>query len=157
MLVCFANIYCPKAYQQAWSFDMYRWISQEKIITKPNIFNGTRNNVRFCVCCLCCCNLLAETNNSDFGVVLISCLVSELQEPPTQGLELRKMFRRFYLFKHLFLVSRNKYAKFRANCFIRSRAISEHTYTHNFNYIYIYIYIWLWIDCEWMIVISPNF
>jgi hypothetical protein len=36
---------------------------------------------------LCSCNLLAETNNSDLGAILLSCLVSELQKPSLPGLE----------------------------------------------------------------------
>jgi hypothetical protein len=36
--------------------------------------------------------LLVETNSFGPGAVLLSCLVSELQEPPSPGLELRTLF-----------------------------------------------------------------
>jgi hypothetical protein len=41
------------------------------------------------------CNLLTKTNNFGFGAVLLSCLVFELQEQPSQGVELRTVFRSF--------------------------------------------------------------
>jgi hypothetical protein len=55
----------------------------EKIIPKPNIFTETRTQGSFRVRDLCSCNFLAETNNFGLGAVLLSYLVSELQEPPS--------------------------------------------------------------------------
>jgi hypothetical protein len=37
-------------------------------------------------------NLVAETNNFVPGTILLLCLVSEIQEPPSPGLELRTIF-----------------------------------------------------------------
>jgi hypothetical protein len=92
---------------------------------------GLEPRIVFRGCGLCSCNLLAETNNFGLGAVLLSCLVSELQEPSSPGLELRTLFRSLTLLRS-FLVSRNKHAKFRGNRFVRSRARS----THNFNFLY---------------------
>jgi hypothetical protein len=50
-------------------------------------------------CGLCSCNLLAESNNFSLGAVLLLCLVSELQELPSPGLEFRTLFQSFDLFK----------------------------------------------------------
>jgi hypothetical protein len=44
-------------------------------------FIGTRTQDSFQVCDLSSCNLLAETNKFCLGALLISCLVSEVQEP----------------------------------------------------------------------------
>jgi hypothetical protein len=92
---------------------------------------------------LCCCNLLFETSNCGLGAVLLSSLFSELQEPPSPRIELRTLLRSFNSCI-LFLVSRNKHAKFCANRCIPSRAISEHIYkhihSHNFNFIFKIIY-----------------
>jgi hypothetical protein len=100
----------------------------QKIIPKP-IFTETRTQDSFRVCDLSFCNLLAETNNFVLGASLPSCLISELQERPSPGLELTTHFPEFWPFQNLFLVSRNKHAEFGANRFICSRAISEHTHT----------------------------
>jgi hypothetical protein len=48
------------------------------------------------------CNILFETNNFDLSVVLLSCLVSELQKPPSPGLDLR-ILSEFWPFGNLFL------------------------------------------------------
>jgi hypothetical protein len=56
-----------------------------------------RTQTVFLGCGLCFCNLLFETNNSGFGTVLLSRLVSELQEPPSLGLELRTLIPSFDL------------------------------------------------------------
>jgi hypothetical protein len=48
-------------------------------------------------CGLYSCNLLFETNNFGLGASLLSCLVSELQEPPSPGLEFRTIFQSFDL------------------------------------------------------------
>jgi hypothetical protein len=46
---------------------------------------------------LCSCDLLAKTNNFGLGAVLLSCLVSELQEPLSPRIELRTLFQSFDL------------------------------------------------------------
>jgi hypothetical protein len=48
---------------------------------------------------LCSCTFLFETNNFSLGSVLLSFLVSEAQEPPLSRLELRAIYRNFYLTK----------------------------------------------------------
>jgi hypothetical protein len=58
-------------------------------------FTETRTQDSFGVCDLSSSNLLAETNNFGTDAILISCLVSELQEPPSPGLELWTVFRSF--------------------------------------------------------------
>lgn len=57
-------------------------------------------------------NMLFETNNCFACTILPSYLVTELQEPPSSGLELRTTFRNFDLSEILFLASRSKHAKF---------------------------------------------
>jgi hypothetical protein len=81
---------------------------------------GIRSHDSFQDCDVCFCNLLFETNNFGLGAVLLSCLVSELQETPSAGIELRKLLPEFLPCYVLFLVSRNKQAKFGANRYIRS-------------------------------------
>jgi hypothetical protein len=71
------------------------------------------------------CDLFFETNNLNLCAVVVLCLVSVLQEPPSPGIELRTLFPEFWSSYVLFLVSRNKHAKFGANWYIRSRAISS--------------------------------
>jgi hypothetical protein len=56
---------------------------------------GTRTQEFFGVVALCSCNLLFETNNFGLAAVLLSCIVSELQELPSPGIELRTLFRIF--------------------------------------------------------------
>jgi hypothetical protein len=93
---------------------------------------------------LCFCNLLFETNNFCLGAVLLSCLVSELQEPPSPRIKLRTL-PEFWPSYVLFLVSRNKNAKFGANRFIPSRAIVRekiNRQTYNFIFMYLITY-WL--------------
>jgi hypothetical protein len=51
-----------------------------RIIPKPSIFTGTGTQDRFWVSDLCSCNLLAETNNFCLGAIILSCLVSKLQQ-----------------------------------------------------------------------------
>jgi hypothetical protein len=55
------------------------------------IFTGNGTQDSFSSCDLCFCNLLFETNNFGLGAVLLSCLVSELQETPSPGNELRTL------------------------------------------------------------------
>jgi hypothetical protein len=54
-----------------------------KIISKPNNFTGTS------IFKLCSRIPSAQTNNSDFGSLLLSCLPSEIQKQPSPRLELR--------------------------------------------------------------------
>jgi hypothetical protein len=61
------------------------------IIPQPNIFTETRTQKSFRVCGLSSCNLLAKSNSFVLCVVLLLCLVSELQKP--SGLERRTVFR----------------------------------------------------------------
>jgi hypothetical protein len=59
------------------SIDLIMYVSLNiigKIIPKPNIFTGTRNQDGFWVCNLCSCNL-AERNIFCLGAILTSCLV----------------------------------------------------------------------------------
>jgi hypothetical protein len=58
------------------------------IIIKPNILTGTRTQGCFRVCGPLSYNLFAETNNFGPASVLLSCLASELQKPPSPVLEL---------------------------------------------------------------------
>jgi hypothetical protein len=67
----------------------------DKIILTPNIFTETRTQDSFWICNLSSCNSLFETNNFGLGAVLLSCLVSELQEPPSPVLKLRTFSRSF--------------------------------------------------------------
>jgi hypothetical protein len=78
-------------------------------------------------CGLRFCNLLFETNNFDLGAVLLSCLVFKLHKPSSPWIELSTLFPEFWPCYILFMVSRNKHAKFGANWYIRSRVISEQT------------------------------
>jgi hypothetical protein len=59
---------------------------------------GNRTQGRFRGCGLRFCDLLFEKNNFDIGAVLLSCLVSDLQEPPSPGIELRTLFPEFWPF-----------------------------------------------------------
>jgi hypothetical protein len=55
------------------------------------MFFGTRTNgIR--VCGIYSCNLLFETNSFDLNAVLLLCLVLQLQEPPSPGLEIKTFF-----------------------------------------------------------------
>jgi hypothetical protein len=58
--------------------------------------NGTRTRDRFTGLWLLRCNLLVETNNFGLCAVLLSSFVSELQKPPSPGLEPRTSFRNLY-------------------------------------------------------------
>jgi hypothetical protein len=97
MLTFLINLYCLKAYHRPHNSIRIVNIIQEIItiiiIPKTNIITATRTQGRFRVCDLSSCNLLFETNNFGLGAVLLSCLVSELQEPSSSGLELRTLFR----------------------------------------------------------------
>jgi hypothetical protein len=62
------------------------------------------------------------------GTGLLSCLVSELQETPLSGIEVRTLVPEFRPSYVLFLVSRDNNGKFGANLCIRSRARRGHTY-----------------------------
>jgi hypothetical protein len=68
----------------------------KNIIPKPNIFTRTRTQNRFRDCNLCTCILPAETISSWF--FLLSCLVTELQKPFSQGFEPRADFRSYDLY-----------------------------------------------------------
>jgi hypothetical protein len=89
---------------------------------------------------LCVCNLLFDTNNFGLGAILLSCLVFELQETPSAGIELRTLFPEFWPSYDLFLVSRNKHAKFGSNQFIRSRAINEETHKPTISTLYVRLF-----------------
>jgi hypothetical protein len=71
---------------------------------------------------LCFCILLLETNNFSLGVLSFRATGNALTGNRTETL-----FRSFEP-AVLFLVSRNKHAKFGANRYIRSQAISEQTH-----------------------------
>jgi hypothetical protein len=80
-----ANIYqslLPESLPYTWSFNMYHWISQKKIIIipKPSIFTKTRNQDGFQVCDLGPWNLLTKTNNFVLCAILLLCSVSQLQK-----------------------------------------------------------------------------
>jgi hypothetical protein len=81
MLTFLMNIYRPKVITRP----IIRYVSLdsiEKITPKLNILTQTRTPDDLRACDLSSCNLLAETNSFGLGAVLLSCLVSELQEPP---------------------------------------------------------------------------
>jgi hypothetical protein len=61
------------------------------------IFTGTQAQDIFADLWPLFCDLLFETNNFVLGAVPLSCLVSELQKPPSPGLELRTLSRSIYL------------------------------------------------------------
>jgi hypothetical protein len=69
----------------------------------------TRNRTVFRGCGLCSRNLLAETNNFGLDTVLLLCLVSELQKPPSPGIELRTVFRGCGLYSCNLLSEINKF------------------------------------------------
>jgi hypothetical protein len=83
----------------------------------------------FRTCGLSSCNPLVEANNFGPGAVLLSCLVSELQNPHSPGLEPRTVFGVFTFLKSLsgFKVWP---CQVWSNWCIHSRATSECTYTH---------------------------
>jgi hypothetical protein len=78
-------------------------------------FTGTRNKDRFPGLWPLPCNILVETNNFGLGAILLQCLVSELQKPPSLGLELRTL--RVLNFPNLFLETRHQHARFCRNWF----------------------------------------
>jgi hypothetical protein len=57
------------------------------IIPKSNIFTKTKTQGSLQVGDLSSCNLLTETNNFVLCAILLSCLVSKLQKPPSLGLK----------------------------------------------------------------------
>jgi hypothetical protein len=59
----------------------------------PTSSPGLELRTIFMGCGLCSCNLVFETNNFGLGAVLLSRLVSELQETSSSGLEPRTVFR----------------------------------------------------------------
>jgi hypothetical protein len=100
MLTFLINLYCPKTYHRP--DHSIRIVEYHRkiiiiiiIISKPNIFTETRTQDSLCVFDLSSCNLLAETNNFVLRAVLLSCLVSELQKPPSPGLKPRAVFWSF--------------------------------------------------------------
>jgi hypothetical protein len=93
---------------------------------------------------LCRCVVLFETNNFILGAVLLLCLISELQEPFSPEVELRTYFPEFWPSYVLFLVFRNKHAKFCANRYIRSRATTEHACLHTYKLQNSILYIRFW-------------
>jgi hypothetical protein len=65
------------------------------LATEP-IFTGTRTqDIFFRGSVLCFCNHLVGTNNFGLGAVLLSCLVSKIQEPPSPGFEHSTLFQSF--------------------------------------------------------------
>jgi hypothetical protein len=84
-------------------------------------------------------NLLLETNNFGLVSVLLLCLVSELQELPWPGLELRTVFRSCDLYKMSSWSQRiNTPSLVRIGSYIPER-VSWHAYTHTcqqFNFLY---------------------
>jgi hypothetical protein len=86
MLIFLTSLHCFKAYHRSdhsiLSLDIVR-----NYYPQPSIFTETRTQESFRVCDLCFCNLLAETNNFVLCAVLLSCFVSELQEPPSPIIE----------------------------------------------------------------------
>jgi hypothetical protein len=49
----------------------------------------------FCGCGSRSCNLLFEKQNFDLGDILLSCLVSKIQKPPSAGFETIPLFSEF--------------------------------------------------------------
>jgi hypothetical protein len=128
MLTFLINLYCPKFYHRSDHLIRIVEYRRRKLLLFLNPSSPRLEPRTVFRCCgLSFCNLLVEIINFVLGVVLLSCLVSEPQEPPSAGLELRTHFPEFWPSYVLFLVWTNKHAKFGANQYIRSRAISKHT------------------------------
>jgi hypothetical protein len=108
-LIIFCQSLLSESFPQTWSFDMYRWISQEEIIPKPNIFTGTGTLDSFRVCELNSWSLLAEKNKCWLGAILLSYLFSELQKTSSSRLELRTVFRRRSRYSCNLLAERNNF------------------------------------------------
>jgi hypothetical protein len=94
-----------------------------------NILIRTRTQKSFRCHSFCFCNLLFETNSFGLGAILPSCLVSELQELPSPRLELRALFRNFYLAVFSFLSQEISIPSL-VQIGISSRARSGHTYIY---------------------------
>jgi hypothetical protein len=105
------SLYCPKAYHRSDHSICVVEYHRIIIIPKGNINTGTRTQDRLSGLWPYSCNLLFEINKSAFGVVLLSCLVSELQKPSSPGLELRTLWK-FRSLLNLFLVSRHTQPSF---------------------------------------------
>jgi hypothetical protein len=85
------QIFFPKAYHRPGnSIRIVEY--HRKNIPKPNILTGSRTQDSFWVCNICSCIIFSETNNFVLGSILLSCLVTELQKPPSPGLEPRTDF-----------------------------------------------------------------
>jgi hypothetical protein len=82
------------------------------IIPKCIIFMGQKPRIVFRDVDFVC--LISSLKHQNFGLdsVLLSCLVSVLHKMPPQELEFRTFFLKSLAFCVLFLVSKNKHAKF---------------------------------------------
>lgn len=130
----------------------------KNIITRLEIFAESQTQGSFfSMCDIRSCIRLSETNSCGLDVFLLSCVVSELRKPPSPGfehriifrgrvlcfcstlfIELRKLFPDFWPLYYLFIVSRNKCAKFGENRLYRfSRYNGINTWTTNFDFTYL--------------------
>jgi hypothetical protein len=82
------NLYCTKAYHRPDHSIHIVEHHRKIIIPKYNIFTGPRTQETFSGLWFLSCNLVFETNNFGIGAILLSCLVSTLQELSSPGLEL---------------------------------------------------------------------
>jgi hypothetical protein len=115
-------ILLPESLTWARSSDTYSWISQEKTVPKPNIFTRTRKRGNFLVCDRCSCNLLADTNRH-LGAILLSCLVSKLQNHSHQGSNQGQLFELWLLF--LYLLCKKKFRSWRRSSIVLSSTAVE--------------------------------
>jgi hypothetical protein len=93
MFTFITNLYCWKLFIGNYSIRIVEYHRKKSL--NPTSSPGLELR-SFRVCDLSFCNILFETNNFGLAAVLLSYLVSELQETPSPGLELRTLFRSFY-------------------------------------------------------------
>jgi hypothetical protein len=125
-LIFVINLHCPKAYYRPDHSIRIVEYHRKKIFLNPTFSLEPKPRTVFEFVTFA--PVISPRNNFVLGSVLLSCLVTELQKPPSLGLELRTL-PEFWPFWNLFLVSRHELSKFDENWFIRSRVISEHTHT----------------------------
>jgi hypothetical protein len=90
-------------------------------------------------CTFCPCNFLAKTNNFGFGAVFLSCLFSELQKPPSPGLEYKTLTRSADI-SRTFSWIQEQANQFWGKLVCPSRAIYEQTYTYACTHTYVRTY-----------------
>jgi hypothetical protein len=96
MLIFLLSLYGTKAYHLPGHSIRIVAYHGNKLSLNPTSSPELKLRTGFRGCGTCFCNLLAEINNFGLGPVLLSCLVSELQKPPSPGLKPRTISRSFY-------------------------------------------------------------